>query len=84
MHTPLYTRPRSAVVTCLTADPGVANLIPACFNTFVDIDHAIISTIFPLPSADSRIVVVSYKQTYEHEVVVDRLDNFVQEKSVIR
>ena len=41
-------------VTCLTADPGVAGLIPAPSNTFMEIDHEIISTVILLPSADSR------------------------------
>ena len=46
-------------VTCLatdaslTADPGVASLIPARSHTFVEIDHEIISTVILLPSADS-------------------------------
>ena len=46
-------------VTCLatdaslTADPGVASLIPAWSHTFVEIDHEIISTVILLPSADS-------------------------------
>ena len=46
-------------VTCLatdaslTADPGVASLIPARFHTFVEIDHEIISTVILLPSAES-------------------------------
>ena len=45
-------------VTCLatdvslTADPGVASLIPARSHTFVDIDYEIISTAI-LPSAES-------------------------------
>ena len=46
--------------TCLTADPGVASLIPARSNTFVKIDCEIISMDILLPSADSRRVVVSY------------------------
>ena len=46
--------------TCLTADPGVASLIPARSNTFVEIDCEIISMDILLPSADSRRVVVSY------------------------
>ena len=37
----------------LTADPGVASLIPAQSNTFVEIDHEIISTIILLPPAES-------------------------------
>ena len=46
-------------VTCLatdaslTADPGVASLIPARFHTFMEIDHEIISTDILLPSAES-------------------------------
>ena len=38
---------------CLTADPGVASLIPARSHTFVEIDHEIISMVILLPSADS-------------------------------
>ena len=46
-------------VTCLvtdasqTADPGVANLIPAGSHTSVEIDYEIISTVILLPSAES-------------------------------
>ena len=46
-------------VTCLatdaslTADPGVANLIPARSHTFVEIDYEITSTAIFLPSAES-------------------------------
>ena len=36
----------------LTADPGVASLIPARSHTFVEIDHEIISTVI-LPSPES-------------------------------
>ena len=42
-----------ATDACLTAIPGVANLIPARSHTFVEIDHEIISTVILLPSADS-------------------------------
>ena len=37
----------------LTADPGVASLIPARSHTFVEIDREIISTVLLLPSAES-------------------------------
>ena len=37
----------------LTADPGVKSLIPARSNTFMEIDHEIISTVILLPSAES-------------------------------
>ena len=45
-----------------TADPGVASLIQVRSHTFVEIDHKTISSVTLLPSADSRRVVVSYKQ----------------------
>ena len=66
-------------VTCLTVDPGVASLIPAGSHTFVEIDHDIISTAIPLPSADSRRVVVSYKRKYVHKVLVNCLVKLAQE-----
>ena len=37
----------------LTADPGVAGLIPARSHTFVEIDSEIISMVILLPSAES-------------------------------
>ena len=37
----------------LTTDPGVASLIPAWSNTFVEIDHEIISAVILHPSAES-------------------------------
>ena len=37
----------------LSAEPGVANLIPAGSHNFEEIDHEIISTVILLPSADS-------------------------------
>ena len=56
-------------VTCLAsgaslpADSGVPSSILAWFNTFVEIDHKIISRVILLPSAEYilRRVVVSYK-----------------------
>ena len=41
-----------ATDACLTANPGVASLIPVRSHTFVEIDHEIISTVILLPSAD--------------------------------
>ena len=52
------------------SNPGVVSLIPAWSHPFVVIDHEIISTTILLPSADSRRVVVSYKQKYVHKVLV--------------
>ena len=49
-----------AADTCLTADPGFPSLIPVRSHTFIEIYHKTISTVIPLPSADSRRVVVSY------------------------
>ena len=37
----------------LTADPGVASMIPAQSHTFVEIDHEIIFMVILLPSAES-------------------------------
>ena len=42
-----------ATDACLTADPGVASLIPVRSHTFVEIDNEIISTVILLPSTDS-------------------------------
>ena len=41
-----------ATDVCLTADPGVASLIPVRSNIFVMIDNEIISTVILLPSAE--------------------------------
>ena len=67
---------------CLTADPGVTSLIPARSHTFMEFDHKIISTVIllPLPLNHSRRVVVSYKQKYMHEVLVNHLLKLAQEK----
>ena len=56
---------------CLAADPGVTSSIPAWFHTLTEINHETISTTILLPSADSRRVVDSYKQTYVHEVLAN-------------
>ena len=42
-----------ATDACLTADLGVASLIPVRPHTFVEIDHEMISMVILLPSADS-------------------------------
>ena len=70
--------------TCLTADPGVVSSIPAWSYTFTEIDHEIISTAILHPSADSKRVVVSYKQKYVHEVLVNCLVKLAQEKVWLR
>ena len=54
----------------LTADPGVAISIPARTNTFMEIDHEIISTFILLPSA--------YKRKYVQEVLVNPLFKLAQ------
>ena len=68
--------------TYLTADPGVGSLILARSHTFVEIE--IISTAILILSADSRRVVISYKQKFVHEVLVNRLVKLAQEKSVVK
>ena len=70
-------------IKCLTADPGVTSLILARYHTFAEIDHEIISTAI-LPFADSRRVVVNYKQKYVHEVLVNCLVKLIQENIVVR
>ena len=67
-------------VMCLTADTGVVNSIPALSHIYVAIDHQIISMAILLPSADSRWLVVSNKQKYVHEVLVNCLFKLAQEK----
>ena len=42
-----------ATDACLTADRGVAGSIPVRSNTFMEIDHEMISTVILLPSAES-------------------------------
>ena len=70
-----------ATDACLTADPGVARLIPDRSQTFMEIDHEIISTVILLPSLNhSRRVDVSYKRKYVHKVLVSRLFKLVQDK----
>ena len=62
--------------TCL-----FASSIPARSQTFVEIDHEIISTvILLLPLIYSRRVVVSYKRKYVHELLVNSLYKPAQEK----
>ena len=73
-----------AADTCLTADPGVVGSILARSHTFLEINNKIISTVILPPSADSRRIVVSYKQKYVHEVLVNCLVKLAQEKSVVR
>ena len=67
-------------VTCLAADSGVASSILGGSHTILEIDHEIISTAILLPSAGSKRVGVSYKQTYVHEVLVNCLFKLAQEK----
>ena len=70
-----------ATDACLTANPGVASLIPAQSHTFVAIDHEIISTVILLPSTDtSRRVDVSYKRKYVHKLLANSLFKPAQEK----
>ena len=64
---------------CLTADPGVVSFYVRS-HTFMEIDHEIITADILLPSADSRRVVVSYKQKYVHKVKVNHLVKLAQVK----
>ena len=84
------TRPYSAVSnasgcrSCLTADPGVVSLIPVRSHIFVEIDHKIIAMAILHLSAGSRMVIVSYKRKYVHNVLVNCLVKLALEKSVVR
>ena len=70
-----------ATDACLTADPGVLSLILARSHTFLEIDHEIISTVIPLPSAESfKKGFVSDKRKYVREVLVNRLFKLAQEE----
>ena len=68
----------------LTADPGVTSSIPVWSHTFLEIDDEINSMVILLPSTDSRMAVVIYKQKYVHEVLVNCIVKLGQEESVIR
>ena len=48
----------------------------------MEIEHEIISRAILLPFSDSRRAVVSYKQKYVHEVLVNHLVKFIQKKKV--
>ena len=78
-------------VTCLvtdaklTADPGVASLIPARSHTFAEIDHEIISTVILLPSAESFMKGCCQLQGKVcARLLVNCLFKLAQEKSVVR
>ena len=77
------TGPCSAVGNVSPADPGVMSMIQAQSPFFVKTDHEIIFMAI-LPAADSSRVVVSYKQKYVHQVLVNCLVKLTQEKSVVR
>ena len=68
------------LVLCLAAGPGVTSSIPAQSHTFMAIDHEIISMAILLPYADTRRVVVRYKQKHVYEVLVNQLVQLTQEK----
>ena len=71
-------------VTCLatdaslTADPEVADTIPAQSHTVVEIDHETIFTVILLPSTDS--FKKGYMQRYVHKLLVNCLFKHAQEK----
>ena len=67
------------MVASPTEDLGLASLILAWSHTFMEIDREIISTVNLLLR-----VVVSYKRKYVHEVLVNRLLELAEEKSVVR
>ena len=50
----------------------------------MEIDHEVISTAILILSADSEMVIFSYKRKYVHEVLVSCLVKLAQVKSVVR
>ena len=64
--------PVAQSVASQTADPGLLSLILS--HTFLKIVHEIISMVILLQ------FVVSYKQIYMHEVLVNRIVKLAQEK----
>ena len=72
-------------VTCLTADPGVANSTLARSHIFAEIDHKIISTaILLLPLIQEGFVSFTSESMVVHKVLVNCLVKLAQEKSVVR
>ena len=63
-----------ATVASLTADPGVASLIPTQSHTFLEIHHEIISMVILLPSAESfKMGCCQLLAKYVQEVLVNCL-----------
>ena len=79
----IHMKKKADSVDC-SADPGVTSSIQARSHTFTEIDDEIISAAILLLSANSRRVVVSYKQKYAHKVLVNRLVKLAHEKGVVR
>ena len=63
----------------LTADPGVASLIPARPHTFVEIDYEIISMPILFLLLIQEGFFYSYKRKYVHKVLINRLVELAQE-----
>ena len=73
-------------VASLTSDPGIASLIPAPTNTFMEIDYEILiisSVILLLPLIQEGLRQLHLGK-YVHEVLVYCLVKLVQEESVVR
>ena len=70
-----------ATDACLTVDTGFPSSIPARSQTFVEINHDIISIwSFPsLPLKHSKEAALSNKRNYAHEVMVNRFFKLAQE-----
>ena len=69
-----------ATDACLTTDPGVASSISAWSNTFVEINHEIISMVILFPSTESFKKGCCHKRKCVHEVLVNHLFKLSQEK----
>ena len=65
----------------LTADPGVAGLIPAPSHTFVEIDHEIIAMVILLPFAESfKKGCCQLQAKFVHKELVNCLFKLAQKK----
>ena len=74
-----------ATDTCLTADPWVASWKPGLVTIIswrLIVEYFLLS-FSSLPQNHSRMVVVSNKRKYVHEVLVNRLFTFAQEKLLL-
>ena len=76
--------PLGQSVTCLTAEPEIASLIPACPYTFVVIDHEITSTVILLLRLiqEGLLSVISQSMCTKYWLTTE--SSLPREKNVVR